>query len=72
MKTDKQPYFQSELEAGAVYPRRLSALEEVSSGITYLIENSMMNDFELRIDGGWRGSSNWGGQLDREFSLYSM
>lgn len=19
-----------------------------------------MNDFELRIDGGWRGSSNWG------------
>jgi hypothetical protein len=27
----------------------------------------MMNDFELRIDGGWRGSSNWGAKVDREY-----
>jgi len=45
----------------------LSTLEEVSSGIIYLLENSMMNDFELRIDGGWRGSSNWAGPKDREY-----
>lgn len=28
----------------------------------------MMNDFELRIDGGWRGTSNWAGPKDRKFS----
>jgi len=31
----------------------------------------MMNDFELRIDGGWRGSSNWGGPLDRERGFFT-
>jgi 3-hydroxyacyl-CoA dehydrogenase len=26
----------------------------------------MMNDFHMKVDGGWRGSSNWGGSKDRE------
>lgn len=31
----------------------------------------MLNDMDLRVDGGWRNSSNWGGEKDRE-SLVSM
>lgn len=59
-----QPYFNAELEAAAVFPRRTSEAAEVASGIVFLLENSMMNDFELRIDGGWRGCSNWAGPKD--------
>lgn len=66
LQLTKQPFFVSELEAGAIYPRRVSEPDEVASGVMYLLENSMMNDFELRIDGGWRGSSNWAGEKDRE------
>jgi 3-hydroxyacyl-CoA dehydrogenase len=29
----------------------------------------MMNDFELRIDGGWRGGSNWAGGDPRKNAL---
>jgi len=63
----KQPYFMAEAEAGVIFPRRACQVDEVVSGIIYLMENSMMNDFELRIDGGTRGSSNWGGPIDREW-----
>jgi 3-hydroxyacyl-CoA dehydrogenase len=56
----------AELEAGAIYPRRTSQPTEVSDGIIYLLENGMMNDFEMRIDGGWRGGSNWAAATDRE------
>lgn len=31
----------------------------------------MLNDMDLRVDGGWRNSSNWGGEKDRE-SLVHM
>jgi NAD(P)-dependent dehydrogenase (short-subunit alcohol dehydrogenase family) len=64
--TRYQPYFASELNASAIFPRRLSQPEEVVHGIIYLLENSMMNDFELRVDGGWRGVTNWAGAKDRE------
>jgi 3-hydroxyacyl-CoA dehydrogenase len=66
IKLIRQPYFVSELEAGAIYPRRVSEPDEVANGVIFLIENAMMNDFELRIDGGWRGGSNWAGPKDRE------
>lgn len=59
-----QPYFNAELDAAAIFPRRTSDANEVASGIVFLLENSMMNDFELRIDGGWRGASNWAGPKD--------
>jgi 3-hydroxyacyl-CoA dehydrogenase len=58
----------SEAEAGVIFPRRACQVDEVVNGILYLIENSMMNDFELRIDGGTRGSSNWAGATDREWT----
>lgn len=62
-----QPYFESEAEAGVIFPRRAVMVDEVVAGIIYLVEASMMNDFELRIDGGTRGSSNWGGAKDRSY-----
>jgi 3-hydroxyacyl-CoA dehydrogenase len=64
MGPDRIPYFASELNASAIFPRRLSQPEEVVHGIIYLLENSMMNDFELRVDGGWRGATNWAGPKD--------
>ena len=69
---DREPYMNAELEAGAIYPRRTSLPEEVAHGIVYLLENSMMNDFELRIDGAWRGGSNWAGPKDREFPFVDV
>lgn len=66
MGADRLPYFQAEMDAAAIYPRRISHPDEVAQAVLYLIENSMMNDFEIRVDGGWRGSSNWGGVNDRE------
>ncbi|WVW83253.1 hypothetical protein I302_105272 [Kwoniella bestiolae CBS 10118] len=72
MGPDRIPYFVSELEAGAIYPRRVSQPDEVATGIIFLIENSMMNDYELRIDGGWRGSSNWAGPKDPRSNALSL
>lgn len=66
MGPDRIPYFESELEAGVIFPRRTSQPDEVAHAILCLIENAMMNDFHMRVDGGWRGSSNWGGAEDRE------
>jgi 3-hydroxyacyl-CoA dehydrogenase len=66
MGPDRIPYFESELEAGVIFPRRTSQPAEVAHAILYLIENAMMNDFHMKVDGGWRGSSNWGGAKDRE------
>lgn len=72
MGPDRIPYFESELEAGVIFPRRTSQPAEVAHAIMYLIENAMMNDFHLKVDGGWRGSSNWGGPKDRESDAFFM
>ncbi|WWC94359.1 hypothetical protein V866_001201 [Kwoniella sp. B9012] len=72
MGPDRLPYFKKELDAGVIYPRRPTTLEEISSAILFLIENSMMNDFNLRVDGGWRGSSNWGAPEDPRQNALSL
>ncbi|WRT68157.1 uncharacterized protein IL334_005132 [Kwoniella shivajii] len=72
MGPDRIPYFKSELEAGAIFPRRVSEPDEVATGIVFLLENSMMNDYELRIDGGWRGGSNWAGPKDPRSNALSL
>ncbi|BEI84667.1 hypothetical protein CcaverHIS002_0500680 [Cutaneotrichosporon cavernicola] len=69
MGADRIPYFLSELEASAIFPRRVTDPTEIGHGIVYLIENGMMNDFELRIDGGWRGCSNWAGGDPRKNAI---
>lgn len=64
VRLSTKSYMMTELEAACVFPHRPSEAQEVADGIIFLLENSMMNDFQLRIDGGWRGSSNWGGSKD--------
>ncbi|WVR05531.1 hypothetical protein IAU60_002549 [Kwoniella sp. DSM 27419] len=64
MGPDRLPYFLKELEAGVIFPHRVTSPDEIGDGILFLLENSMMNDFNLRVDGGWRGSSNWGAPED--------
>ncbi|ORY30181.1 hypothetical protein BCR39DRAFT_494785 [Naematelia encephala] len=61
---DRTAYFEAEVEAAAIYPRRFAVVDEVVSAIVYLLENSMMNDFDFRIDGGWRGGTNWAAEKD--------
>ncbi|RSH87175.1 hypothetical protein EHS25_003666 [Saitozyma podzolica] len=61
---DRTAYFEAEVEAGAIYPRRFAVVDEIVVGVMYLLENSMMNDYDLRIDGGWRGGTNWAGPHD--------
>ncbi|KAM0747658.1 NAD(P)-binding protein [Meredithblackwellia eburnea MCA 4105] len=53
------PYFESELESGATFPRRQADLQEIWSGVKFLIENEMLNGHDLKVDGGWRLVSNW-------------
>ncbi|WVQ67494.1 uncharacterized protein L199_005694 [Kwoniella botswanensis] len=72
MSADRIPYFTSELEAGVIFPRRVTHPDEISDAILFLIENSMMNDFNIRVDGGWRGSSNWAGPVDPRKNALSL
>lgn len=64
MIADRMPYFETELNAMAVFPRRASKPEEIVHGVIFLIENSMMNACDLRPDGAWRTGSCWGGGID--------
>ncbi|GFZ51156.1 hypothetical protein JCM24511_08914 [Saitozyma sp. JCM 24511] len=64
MMGDRLPYMVRELDAAAIFPRRASEPEEAIDGIMFLLQNSMMNAFDLRVDGAWRTISNWGGPKD--------
>ncbi|KAM0750596.1 NAD(P)-binding protein [Meredithblackwellia eburnea MCA 4105] len=57
-------YFKEEIEAQSMFPRRFTSPEEISNAIVFLLENSMMNAFELKVDAGWRMISSWGGGQD--------
>lgn len=70
--TVPQPYFQNELETGCIYPRRVSQPAEVAGGCLFLIENSMMNDHHLRVDGGWRGTTLWSETHDPRAKAISL
>jgi NAD(P)-dependent dehydrogenase (short-subunit alcohol dehydrogenase family) len=70
--TAPQPYFQNELETGCIYPRRVSQPAEVAGGCLFLIENSMMNDHHLRVDGGWRGTTLWSETHDPRAKAISL
>ncbi|KAE8540577.1 hypothetical protein D1P53_002939 [Cryptococcus gattii VGV] len=58
------PYFIKEIEASCIFPHRVSEPTEVSAAVSFILENPMLNDMDLRVDGGWRNSSNWGGEKD--------
>ncbi|KAK9898225.1 NAD(P)-binding protein [Cystobasidium minutum MCA 4210] len=53
------PYFESQLEKSATFPRRQAQPSEMWMGTKYLIENEMMNAFDLHIDGNWHLVSDW-------------
>ncbi|KAK6909916.1 3-hydroxyacyl-CoA dehydrogenase [Kwoniella mangroviensis CBS 10435] len=72
MTPNRIPYFQKELAAGCIFPHRVTTLEEIGQAILFMMENSMVNDFELRVDGGWRGSSNWGAPEDPRQNALSL
>ena len=52
-------YFKRELEAYSMFPRRVTQPDEIANAIMFLIENSMMNAFHLKVDAGWRMLSSW-------------
>lgn len=68
-RTKRQPYFESEIKASCIFPHRISVPQDVANGILFLIENGMMNDLDLPINAGWRASSNWGSEKDRELTI---
>jgi hypothetical protein len=47
VKLRYQAYFEAEVEAGAIYPRRFAVVDEIIVGVMYLLENSMMNDYDV-------------------------
>ncbi|KAI5480145.1 hypothetical protein MNV49_001805 [Pseudohyphozyma bogoriensis] len=60
-------YFKEELETQSMFPRRFTEPAEIAHGIVFLLENSMMNAFHLKVDAGWRMISHWG--LDHPTAL---
>ncbi|TIB74739.1 hypothetical protein E3Q24_00473 [Wallemia mellicola] len=48
------PYFLAELAKISSFPARPITPDEIAGAVNYLITNGMMNDHDLRIDGGWR------------------
>jgi 3-hydroxyacyl-CoA dehydrogenase len=47
MMGDRLPYMVSELDAAAIFPRRAAEPEEVVHGVIFLLENSMVNAFDV-------------------------
>ncbi|EIM24107.1 NAD(P)-binding protein [Wallemia mellicola CBS 633.66] len=47
-------YFLAELTKTSSFPARPITPDEIAGAVNYLITNGMMNDHDLRIDGGWR------------------
>ncbi|KAM0746217.1 NAD(P)-binding protein [Meredithblackwellia eburnea MCA 4105] len=60
----RMQYFKEELQAQAMFPRRFTEPAEIAQAILFLLENSMMNAFELKVDAGWRQISCYGGGQD--------
>ncbi|OCF32108.1 hypothetical protein I316_06264 [Kwoniella heveanensis BCC8398] len=56
---DRVRYFQGELDAYSMFPRRFTQPDEIAHSIIFLLENSMMNAFHLKVDAGWRQVTGW-------------
>ncbi|OWZ61095.1 3-hydroxyacyl-CoA dehydrogenase [Cryptococcus neoformans var. grubii Br795] len=55
----RDKYFQAQLDQYSMFPRRFTEPSEIGSAIVFLIENSMMNAFHLKVDAGWKQLSSW-------------
>ncbi|ODO07708.1 hypothetical protein I350_03281 [Cryptococcus amylolentus CBS 6273] len=60
------PYFEEEINANMMFPRRITEASEIAAAILFLIENQMMNAFHLKVDAGWKNVSSWAGGADRK------
>lgn len=60
------------MNAHSMFPRRMTNASEIGDAIIFLIENSMMNAFHLKVDAGWKNVSSWACGRDREFGLFFL
>ncbi|OWZ60856.1 hypothetical protein AYX14_07054 [Cryptococcus neoformans] len=63
-KGGRKPVFVAELEQHAMFPRRFTEPPEIAQAIVFLLENSMMNSFHLKVDAGWKMITSWTPGLD--------
>ncbi|ODN84528.1 hypothetical protein L202_00459 [Cryptococcus amylolentus CBS 6039] len=63
-KGGRLAYFEEEMNAHSMFPRRVTDASEIGAAILFLIENEMMNAFHLKVDAGWRNVSSWAGGTD--------
>jgi 3-hydroxyacyl-CoA dehydrogenase len=59
MASGRDVYFARELEAQSMFPRRFTRPAEIAEAIVFLLEHPMMNAHHLKVDAGWRQSSDW-------------
>jgi 3-hydroxyacyl-CoA dehydrogenase len=55
----RDKFFQAELDAYSMFSRRFTEPHEIAQAIVFLMENSMMNNFHLKVDAGWKQLSSW-------------
>ncbi|WWC87439.1 uncharacterized protein L201_002328 [Kwoniella dendrophila CBS 6074] len=66
---DRLKYFQDAVEGYSMFPRRFTTPEEIAGAIIFLLENSMMNAFHLKVDAGWRQITSWANGIDPRKSV---
>nr|XP_018264465.1 uncharacterized protein I303_02632 [Kwoniella dejecticola CBS 10117]OBR86623.1 hypothetical protein I303_02632 [Kwoniella dejecticola CBS 10117] len=66
---DRMKYFQDAVEGYSMFPRRFTTPPEIAMAIIFLLENSMMNAFHLKVDAGWRQITSWANGIDPRKSV---
>ncbi|WVW85906.1 hypothetical protein I302_107944 [Kwoniella bestiolae CBS 10118] len=68
---DRIQYFKDAVEGYSMFPRRFTTPDEIAAAVIFLLENSMMNAFHLKVDAGWRQVTSWANGIDREFRSFT-
>ncbi|KAG7530404.1 hypothetical protein FFLO_05067 [Filobasidium floriforme] len=63
---DRIQYFKDAVEGYSMFPRRFTTPDEIAAACLFLLENSMMNAFHLKVDAGWRQVTSWANGVDRQ------
>ncbi|GMK57972.1 hypothetical protein CspeluHIS016_0500040 [Cutaneotrichosporon spelunceum] len=64
----RDKFFQSQLDAYSMFPRPFTEPDEIAAAIVFLMKNSMMNNFHLKVDAGWKQLSSWAAGDPRKIS----
>lgn len=67
----RDKFFQSQLDAYSMFPRPFTEPDEIAAAIVFLMKNSMMNNFHLKVDAGWKQLSSWAAG-DRKYTLFAL